>query len=241
MIQILRSHESSNFGRGSFNIRRIRPGSIIGRESDPSFGPFSVMDHANLGVGTVVSMHEHKNDEILSYMWKGKMRHEDSAGNSVTISPSKLMMMNAGRSFWHEESTPDQPVEMLQIFIRPAEADLDGQVSFFDRGEAETDWSLIAGPESESAPLKIRQAVTVYDHRLGKGERSIAPFKRGLTQWLYVMDGAIRIGGELLEKGDAVTDLDGALPEIVSETESTVVLFLIDRSVSGSRAGTISG
>jgi redox-sensitive bicupin YhaK (pirin superfamily) len=34
------------------------------------------------------------------------------------------MMMNAGRGFWHEESTPETPVAALQIFIRPLEADL---------------------------------------------------------------------------------------------------------------------
>ncbi|NSZ60154.1 hypothetical protein [Agrobacterium tumefaciens] len=59
MLQILRSSESSSFAQGPFKIRRIRPGAILGRNADPAFGPFSVMDHANLDVGTVVSMHEH--------------------------------------------------------------------------------------------------------------------------------------------------------------------------------------
>ena len=48
--------------------------------------------------------------------------HEDSTGQRVELSPRRPMMMNAGRSFFHEESTPDVPVEMLQIFIRPVAA-----------------------------------------------------------------------------------------------------------------------
>lgn len=47
------------------------------------------------------------------------MIHEDSAGHRIAIGPHKLMMMNAGRSFWHEESAPEGAVEMLQIFVRP--------------------------------------------------------------------------------------------------------------------------
>jgi len=88
--------------------------------ADPVIGPLSRVDHAFLDVGTVVSMHQHRNDEILSYMWQGLM--------VVELTPSRLMMMNAGRGFSHEESTPSVPVEMLQIFIRPQATDLDPSV-----------------------------------------------------------------------------------------------------------------
>ncbi|NSZ60016.1 hypothetical protein FY133_24610 (plasmid) [Agrobacterium tumefaciens] len=243
MLQILRSSESSSFAQGPFKIRRIRPGAILGQNAGPAFGPFSVMDHANLDVGTVVSMHEHKNDEILSYMWRGSMVHEDSAGHRIAISPTKLMMMNAGRSFWHEESTPDVPVEMLQIFIRPAQADLDGTVNFFDRPNdfLNGDWNLIAAPEEGTAPLRIRQAVTFYDAHLLSGDEIVAPSAPSLTPWLYVMDGVVSLGDEFLGKGDAVTDLESALPAIKAEAPSTLVLFLVNRQATGSMAGTISG
>lgn len=57
----------------------------------------SAFDHATLKVKKVVKLHEHKNDEILSYMWSGTMVHEDSAGHRIPISANKLMM-NAGAS-----------------------------------------------------------------------------------------------------------------------------------------------
>ncbi|HJF31770.1 MAG TPA: pirin family protein [Sporosarcina psychrophila] len=40
-------------------------------------------------------------DEILSYVWKDEMLHEDSTGQKVLISPEKHMMMGAGKSFFH--------------------------------------------------------------------------------------------------------------------------------------------
>lgn len=153
-MQIFRSEQRETHGSGSFHIERVRPGSIAGAAADPALGALSAFDHATLGVGTVVKMHEHVNDEILSYMWQGTMLHEDKAGNIIPISRNKLMMMNAGKSFWHEESAPDVPVEMLQIFVRPREADLSGHVNFLERpsGTPVGQWGWVAGPEDSNAP-----------------------------------------------------------------------------------------
>lgn len=42
-------------------------------------------------------MHQYRNDEILSCMGKGLMVHEDSTGQRVELTPSRLMMVSAGR------------------------------------------------------------------------------------------------------------------------------------------------
>ena len=53
-------------------------------------------------------MHEHRNDEIISYMRAGRMQHTDSAGRSEGRRSSDLLMvMNAGRGFSHEEEVVD--------------------------------------------------------------------------------------------------------------------------------------
>jgi len=62
-----------------------------------------------------------------------------------------------------------------------------------------------------------------------------------LAAWLYVMDGAIRVGDARLGKGDAVTDLDGVWPVVHTESTVTLAAFLVDRSAPASSAGTISG
>ncbi|KQT52317.1 MULTISPECIES: pirin family protein [unclassified Aureimonas] len=242
-MQILRASQNTPHGQGSFKIRRVRPGAIVGPDAGPAFGPLSVIDHANLGVGTVVKMHEHVNDEILSYLWHGTMLHEDRAGHKIPISAQKLMMMNAGASFWHEERTPDEPVEMLQIFVRPREADLPAAVHFLDRpkGVPKGEWGMIAGPEGSDAPLTIRNSVKVYDVAIAASAEIDVPSADGLSPWLYVMDGAVKIGGETLSKGDAASDLDTPLPKVRATADATLVLFLVDRKATASQSGTISG
>lgn len=242
-MHIFRAQQRSTHGEGSFHIESVNPGMAFGENADPALGPLSGFDHANLGAGTLVKMHEHVNDEILSYMWRGTMLHEDKAGNRIPISSTKLMMMNAGKSFWHEESAPDDAVEMLQIFVRPRETDLPGEVNFLDRADGAPvgRWGLIAGPEGTGSPLTIRNQVYVYDTLLEAGRTLEIPVHYGFTPWLYVMDGEVKVSESHLGKGDGVSSADEELSAVSAITVSSLVLFFVDITAAYSLAGTISG
>ncbi len=243
MFHLLRAEPDSAFEYGAFRIRRMRPGNILPQRNDPSLGPLSVIDHINLQTGTMVNMHQHQNDEILSYLWQGSMVHEDQQGNRVPLSAKKLMMMNAGEGSWHEESTPIVPAELLQIFIRPDTANLPARVQFMDRpqGVIAGEWTLLAGPEGEGAPLDIRQQVAIYDIRLEHKDKVRVPSRPGFAQYLYVMDGEIDVTGPPLYKGDAICSDTGELEEIESTGTSTLVCFLVQPDAVAVTDGLISG
>ncbi|MGE7759713.1 pirin family protein [Peribacillus sp. NPDC097895] len=192
--------------------------------------------------GATISMHEHINDEILSYMWQGEMLHEDSTGLKESCSPTKQMLMGAGKSFFHEESTPTGPVEMLQVFMRPSEKDLEPRVQFAEMQLPEvSEWRLIAGPTESDAPLELRQQIIVYDVHGKTDEAFILPFVDGYTPWLYVMDGEITAHGKILRKGDAISDTAEELTTIQMTKDTTVVLFLVDLEAPMTLAGNFSG
>ncbi|UVI33137.1 pirin family protein [Paenibacillus spongiae] len=244
MIQILKSSNTPIMGGGTFKLRMIRPGQIHHKPLDDSaFGSLSRIDHANLGVGALVSMHLHRNDEILSYMWKGEMVHRDSTGQEVVISPNRLMMMNAGSSFYHEEAVPEKKVEMLQIFIRPREKDLPPRVQFYDRplDFRNSEWKLIGGPEESNAPLTIYQQIYIYDAHPQSGDTIEVPSLQGLTPWVYIMEGAVQVGEHSLIKGDAITDSNSQLPPFQVTETATLVAFLIDQNAPFTMAGLFSG
>lgn len=243
MLQKLPARATPFVGREPFRIRLIRPGLVDGQPmDDPVIGPLSRVDHAFLDVGTLVSMHQHRNDEIFSYLWQGLMVHEDSTGERVKLTPSRLMMMNSGEGFSHEESTPSVPVEMLQIFIRPQATDLEPSVQFHERSAITYGaWTHLGGPLGGGAPLTIRNQVNVYDAHLKAGDRITAPSIKGWRQWLYVMHGTVEVGGLSLEKGDAVADADSDLPEFHATSDTTLVAFIIDPAAPASLAGTHSG
>lgn len=241
MLQKLTIDNHTQPIRGPFSITRVQPGKILGKVGDTAFGPLSNIDHAVLQKGLTIKMHEHVNDEILSYVHSGVMHHRDSAGFEAPIAPGELMMMNAGESFWHEEKVNKDEVEMLQIFIRPNETNLSAEIQFHDKSLDNRDWYVMVGPEGSDTPLYVRQNVYILDAHPKAGEELEVPIYEGLQPFLYVMNGEISVEALTIGKQEAVTDLDKPLPPIIANKDSTLVLFFVDMNASMSMAGTISG
>lgn len=243
-MDIYRSSQAFLAGNKFFSLKVNRPG-LVNQDRDSedySFGPLARFDHATIRKGTKIRMHEHVNDEILSYIGSGQMLHRDSDGEEELLSPGRHMMMNAGKSFFHEESAPHGDVEMLQILIRPEKADLEPRVRFWEAEKrADNGWTLIGGPADSGAPLEIRQRVAVYEAKAEAGAELALPVMEGYTPWLYVFDGSIQIGGEVLGKGDGVSGTIEELPGLTVLEPAVLVLFLVDLDAEMTESGTISG
>jgi redox-sensitive bicupin YhaK (pirin superfamily) len=226
-------------------LRRIHPGISLNQRDDAGFGGLGVIDHARLQPGLVVRMHEHRNDEIISYMRTGRMQHTDSAGRREVISSDRLMVMNAGRGFHHEEKVlGDDQIEMLQIFVRPEAADAEPDVQFVALNEVERNdqWRLLTGPEGSGAPTFVRQAIYLYDTHLPAGRSTDLPSKPGFDRWLYVFRGSVVAGKHKAGKHTALMFADdGTSPRVDANEDADLVLFLVDRNARFSRGGTISG
>ncbi|GGA61822.1 pirin family protein [Ornithinibacillus halotolerans] len=243
MLYKLSAHNHKQPFKGPFTITRVQTTGNILRDKakDTAFGSLSYIDHAVMKKGLTIKMHEHVNDEILSYVWKGKMYHRDSAGLEVPITPGNLMMMNAGSSFWHEEKVKEDYVEMLQIFVRPKSTDLEPNIQFHKKPISNSDWYWMVGPEESNAPLHVRQNIYIYDAHPKQGDTLEVPRKEGYQPFLYVLNGKITVGEEVVGKYEAITHDENKLPNVNVEENTTIVLFLVDMDASMSLTGTISG
>src|SRR4028119_1101114 len=119
---------------GGFGIEILYPGTLHPAANDTGIGTIGRIDQAKVTPGTLIPMHPHRDDEILTYLRTGMVKHLDSEGITEIISSSKLMMMNAGARFYHEELVLEEGgvLEGLQIFIRPGQGGLEPRVQFFD-------------------------------------------------------------------------------------------------------------
>ncbi|MFC4102425.1 pirin family protein [Paenibacillus xanthanilyticus] len=246
MVQILYANQTPTMGAGGpFQIRRIRPGKAAASSRlDGAFGPLSVVDHATLRANNTVPMHEHRNDEILSYFISGKIAHLDSSGAVNALSRNVLMLMNAGSGFSHEETNMEETLEALQIFVRPQEQDLPPGVQFYARPAdyANGTWQFIAGPEGSGAPLIFRNQVMMYDIHAREGEELRIPEAEGMSPFVYIMRGSVEVEGHALAKGDGfIVDDDDAPPILRTDSPVIIVVFLVDRKAKASTSGTISG
>jgi quercetin 2,3-dioxygenase len=230
--------------RGPFQIRRMHPGAMLSDPADGGFGGLGLVDRADLSPGLKVAMHEHRNDEIVSYLRQGVMVHQDSTDVSEEVRPDRLMVMNAGAGFSHEETVPGPGnVHMLQIFIRPSAPNLPPGVQFRDLGEnfSLNRWRLLAGPEGSGAPGVVRQRALLHDVRLEAGHSLALPVMPGFDGWLYVFDGSVMLDGRAMQSNDATALIDHGPATVTAALDSDLVLFLVDRTAPASRAGTLSG
>lgn len=242
---ISRATERHIIDQGKFIIRMISPGKKLGDPKDPfGLGPLGRMDHATLDPGMVIPMHPHMNDEILSYMRKGQMMHRDSHGHIELLYGYYMMMMNSGKVFYHEETCmddADEKVEMLQIFLRPEQDDLESKVQFhnFEFYHSLDEWRLIGGPDGSDAPLLIRSQAWFYDTHL-KHDSIETPLleKEGLAGFLYVFDGSVTVQGsnEVLNKGDQVV-LQGETISVYADEQADLVFFVLNTKSKYSRNG----
>ncbi len=139
------------------------------------------------------------------YMRKGRMLHLDTVGNEEEITDTRLMLMNAGHTFQHEERILGEKVNQCSVcrFSFALRTNLTPQVQFHDFGTPYSDnnWRLIAGPEN--APLTFRSQTWVQDARLAEGSELTLPAVpvSSAVRLLYVFEGAARVSEIALNTG----------------------------------------
>lgn len=225
-----------------FIIRPNLPGWLKPWPTDHGHGPLAMIVESFLAPGRSVAMHEHCNDEIVSWVPEGVMRHDDRANGQLVTDRSHLMVMNAGRSFWHSEGTlpDDPPLRMLQILIRPRALNLAPNIQHGSIAEAPLNtWRHLFGPESTDAPFFVRNSIDFYDIRLEAGAQVAFPALSGRDIYFYVFSGAVRIGRRIFaEAHQGLIIGDDALS--LTAIEPTVMnAFLIDPKAPAMRQGTI--
>ena len=226
--------------QGKFRIHLNFPGRAVPGHDDHGYGPLATVVESFMDPGTLIPMHQHKNEEIVSWVPEGVMRHDDRRGNQLVTDPEHLMVMNAGSGFWHSEETlaEDPPLRMLQIFVRPHSLDLDPGIQHEPIPDPVAgEWRHLFGPEGTDAPLYVRNSIDLYDCRLGAGATTTLPERPDRHTYLYVFDGAVEVGGESVEYTESALVVGDA--SVTATEDATVVAFAIDPDAPVTRAGTV--
>lgn len=229
--------------RGDFGIEILYPGLALGG-GDSGIAAIGRIDQAKIGPGGFIAMHPHRDDEIFTYVRSGAMLHRDTAGHEEVLTNRRLMLMNAGHTFQHEERMlGDDEIEALQIFIRPREEGLEPQVHFYEFDDAYSvgTWRLLAAP-SGRAPLELRAEASVFDTRLLAGSETTLPplVSAGSVRVLYVFNGSANLGDIVLTRGESVI-LDSSSHTVRADSQTDLVLFDTDPSAPVFKGGMFSG
>jgi quercetin 2,3-dioxygenase len=185
------------------------------------FGPLRVFNHDVVQPGQGFPMHPHKDMEIVTFVIRGKLEHRDSTGGHGIIEPGEVQYMRAGRGVRHSEfnPSPDEEAELLQMWVLPDE--LGAEPAYEQRP--------FASDARKGKLLPVLSvnggSTTFYVSQLEPGKPLTHPLGEGRRAYLFVMDGAPTLNGELLEKNDSVK-VEGESELRLESAEPADVLFL---------------
>ena len=115
----LDSHHSFSFGR-HYDV------------SNTHFGLLLVNNDDIVTPGAGFETHPHRDMEIVTWVLRGRLVHQDSQGHNGVIYPGLAQRMSAGRGILHSEKNDawrltggpehDEPVRFVQMWVTPDEA-----------------------------------------------------------------------------------------------------------------------
>lgn len=199
---------------------------------DPAHIGYSVLRVINedkiapaMGFGT----HPHRNMEIITYMLKGELRHQDSMGNGSVIRAGDVQRMTAGSGIRHSEvnASTETEAHLLQIWLLP---ERDGLLpSYEDKsilvGKKLNQWCLIASGDAREASLKIHQDVELFASILQQNHSLQYKVKKDRCVYFHLALGQVQFNQHVLSAGDAVMLNDEVGFELMAIADSEFLLF----------------
>jgi redox-sensitive bicupin YhaK (pirin superfamily) len=196
------------------------------------FRALRVINEDRIEGGSGFGSHPHRDMEIISYVVKGALKHEDSMGTKAIISPGEIQRMSAGTGVVHSEANASKEGEthFFQIWVlpkHPGGAPGSGQKSFAEDLKKKN-LVLVLSPEARDGSIGIQQDVDMYISRLKTDETLNFSLRARRGLWVQVVDGSVSVNGTLLAKGDAVA-VESAADEAatVTFTASAASEFLL--------------
>lgn len=228
--------------QGKFVIHFHFPGYLLPEPTDHGHFGLAAVAESFLAPDTWIPLHEHRNDEIISYVPEGVMRHADQTVGELVADPDHLMVMNAGRSFWHEERTlpSDPPLRMLQIFVRPHTTDLEPGIQHGPiPAPVVGTWRHLFGPEGSGAPFTVRNDVNFYDIRLEDGDTTTLPAIAGWDTFFHVFSGEVLVDGKPFAQAQSGLSAGPGGQSVTANGPALLVVFLIDPASTVTKVGTV--
>lgn len=171
------------------------------------FGVLRVINDDIIGPGQGFGMHPHRDMEIITVVTRGVLEHRDSEGHHGLTKAGEIQYMSAGSGIHHSEynASGTEPVELFQIWIRP---NVEGAAPRYDQRDfnhrqERNRWVTLVSPDGRDRSMAIRQDATISMARLEAGGSIELPdLRAGHGQLLFVVEGAIEVGGDTLGRRD---------------------------------------
>ena len=194
------------------------------------WGSLRVWNDDTIAPYTGFPTHPHRDMEIITYVRKGAITHEDSLGNRGRTEAGDVQVMSAGTGIRHSEYNREaEETQIFQIWILPTTTGLEptwGTRPFPKASRAGRFVALASGFAEDGDALPIRADARVLGATLKAGETVSYRFAAGRKGYLVPATGAIEIEGQRIEARDGVAIRD--TQELVVKALAGTEIVLVD-------------
>lgn len=214
----------------------------FGHHWDPHnthFGLLLVNNDDVIAPGTGFDTHPHRDMEIVTWVLRGQLVHQDSEGHSGVIYPGLAQRMSAGRGILHSErndawrltggSEHDDPVHLVQMWVVPDEPHIDPGYQQLEIADELLRGGLVpvasGMPQHDGASaIRIKQRdAALHASRMRPGDAVTLPDAPYVH--LFVPQGTVTLeGAGELTTGDAVRIAGGGGQRVVAGPDGAEIL-----------------
>jgi redox-sensitive bicupin YhaK (pirin superfamily) len=193
-----------------------------------SWGAIRVWNDDEIAPNSGFPPHPHANMEIITYVRKGAITHQDSMGNTGRTQAGDVQVMSAGSGVRHAEyNLEPETTTLFQIWIEPRGNG--GQPSWgakpFPRGDRSGRFvTLASGFGEDSDALPIRADARVLGATLKAGETLEHQVGEGRHAYLVPAVGSVEIDGQRFAARDGAALSGGQTVTITALEDSEIVL-----------------
>lgn len=172
--------------------------------------------------------HPHRDMEIITYVRKGAITHEDSLGNRGRTAAGDVQVMSAGTGIVHSEmNEEDETTQIFQIWIMPNQQGLPptwGTKPFPKAERSGAFVTLASGFPGDTEALPIRADARLAAATLMAGQSAEYAIAAGRKLYLVPASGRIDVNGVLASAGDGLAICDERLLQVRAQEDSEIVL-----------------
>jgi redox-sensitive bicupin YhaK (pirin superfamily) len=133
--------------------------------ANTNWGALRVFNDDRVAAGTGFPTHPHKNMEIVTYVFEGKLEHRDTLGSHGIVESGGVQYLSAGTGLRHSEfnATTDRELHFVQMWVLPGALDARptyGQFDF-DLEARRNRWLVVASGETADPPIGLTQTATL--------------------------------------------------------------------------------
>jgi quercetin 2,3-dioxygenase len=247
-IEAVIAPPNPHFVGDGFRVHNFIPGNP--RLSMERMSPFIMLDYNSNFVFPPsespkgVGVHPHRGFETVTIAYKGKVAHQDSAGNSGVIGEGEVQWMTAASGILHKEyheenfSKAGGEFQMVQLWVNLPSKDKmskpkyqgisKDQIQIVSLENNQGQIELIAGQyQGVEGPAFTFTPINMFNAKLNAGAKASFSFQKHHNTALLVVEGEIKVNKDTLVKLDHLVLManDGEDFEIAALKEATILII----------------